>query len=540
MPLFWFVLLPVLIGSINYFVTHKWSKYFILVLQVMLLAFAIHNFAIVKTNGPISIILGNYAKGIGIQLYCDNIAAVLVVFNILIFTCMGIFSISKKYMTSLFTLLFLLLQGLLNGIFLSNDLFNLYVLIELSTIVVSILIMFKKDRLSIYDGMVYLLINIAAMSFFLIGIGYIYKIFGILDISLIKEKMSLISNPRALILPYSFLMTAICLKSAIFPLFSWLPKAHGTPSAPSIVSAILSGLYIKGGLYLFIRIQDMFSPQLSTQPLFLFLGFITGIIGFILALSQTDIKRILAYSTVSQIGLIVFGISLSSWESNFGSIYHILNHGLFKALLFLIAGLLIDAFQTRDIRKMYNVYEKLPFISIISFIAIMGITGAPLFNGSISKYYLAKNTSGYLEYGIFLINLGTITIFIRFFEMFFRKKPLTEDYDIENTVVAKPLLLHQKAVLILLAALCLLGGIFGSQLVQFLFGAGLYISKEDYFAKSLIYLVSVLISFVFYRYIYSKISLFKKIRELEFSFPTLCLSLFLFFSALLAYLHFTV
>jgi len=308
MPLFWFVLLPVLIGSINYFVTHKWSKYFILVLQVMLLAFAIHNFAIVKTNGPISIILGNYAKGIGIQLYCDNIAAVLVVFNILIFTCMGIFSISKKYMTSLFTLLFLLLQGLLNGIFLSNDLFNLYVLIELSTIVVSILIMFKKDRLSIYDGMVYLLINIAAMSFFLIGIGYIYKIFGILDISLIKEKMSLISNPRALILPYSFLMTAICLKSAIFPLFSWLPKAHGTPSAPSIVSAILSGLYIKGGLYLFIRIQDMFSPQLSTQPLFLFLGFITGIIGFILALSQTDIKRILAYSTVSQIGLIVFGI----------------------------------------------------------------------------------------------------------------------------------------------------------------------------------------------------------------------------------------
>ena len=220
--------------------------------------------------------------------------------------------------------------------------------------------MFNKDSLSIYVVIVYLLTILVSMTFFLLGIGYLYKIFGHLDFETIKSLMPEIKNPRTLILPYTLLITSIGLKSAIMPLFSWLPRAHGTPSAPSIVSAILSGLYVKGGIYLLIRFQDTFSYHLDTSKAFLVMGFLTAVIGFIFALSQTDIKLILAYHTVSQIGLIIFGLSMGSEYSYYGAIYHIINHAIFKSTLFLTAGIIIEQYQTRDIRQIRGVFKRMP------------------------------------------------------------------------------------------------------------------------------------------------------------------------------------
>ena len=274
-------------------------------------------------------------------------------------------------MNNLFLFLFLILQGLINGIFLSTDLFNLYVLIEVSTIIVSILIMFKKDSQSIYDGIMYLLINIVAMTFFLLGVGYMYKILGSLDMAIIINNMNYITSTNSLILPYCLIITAVGLKSAIMPLFSWLPRAHGTHSSPSIVSAILSGLYVKCGVYLFIRIQYLFSPVFDTDNAFLIMGFLTAIVGFIFALSQTDIKLILSYHTISQIGLIIFGISLNHSYSYWGSIYHIINHAIFKSALFLTAGIIIEEYGTRDLREIKGVYKRMPFVSIFTFMAIL-------------------------------------------------------------------------------------------------------------------------------------------------------------------------
>lgn len=526
-PLFWFVLLPILGAIIIYLIGYNRLKYIALTFQIVFLIIAFLNFLNIKQFGWVLETLGGYPQGIGITLVCTQLTAVLLLLTIFLFTCMVLFNIHKEYMNKLFFLLFFILQGLLNGIFLSNDLFNLYVLIELATIVVSILIMFKKDHRSIYDGMVYLLINIVAMSFFLFGIGYLYKILGSLDMTTLHQRMTQLDTPATLVLPYCLIITAVGLKSAIMPLFSWLPRAHGTPSAPSIVSAILSGLYVKSGIYLFIRVQDLFEPYIQTDSLFLLLGFLTAFIGFIFALSQTDLKLILAYHTVSQVGLIIYGLSIGHIESYWGSIYHIINHAFFKSVLFLTAGIIIEAYQTRDIREIHGVYKRMPFVSVITLIAMLGITGAPFFNGSISKYFIQKGSSDWSELGLIMINLGTVISFIKYSSIFISRSSDYEPYKIT---------INQKLVISLLAFFCFFGGIFGSQFVDFLFSVDVTVSALGYVQKSILYVISLCIGYLFYKHAYARILLFKKIRDIELSFTGLCFSLVIFFVGLLSYM----
>jgi multicomponent Na+:H+ antiporter subunit D len=326
-------------------------------------------------------------------------------------------------------------------------------------------------------------------------------------------------------------MTAIGLKSAIMPVFSWLPRAHGTHSAPYIVSAILSGLYVKSSLYIFIRVQAIFSDVLGTQELFLLLGFMTGIIGLIVALSQTDIKLILAYSTISQLGLIIFGISLNTDHGYYGAIYHIFNHAIFKSTLFITAGLLIDHYNTRDITKMRGAFKAMPYVSLVMIVAILGITGAPLFNGSLSKYLIQKGTasSSLLETALILMNIGTLTYFIKFSTIFFGE-----------SIKSKFLFLHQKWVLGLLGLLCFLGGVGGHYFVGLFFEIKNPWQFSDYLEKFFIYGLSLTLAFLFYQYIYKKLRFFRTIQELELSFNELVFSISLFFVGILGYLLATV
>lgn len=523
-PLYIFILSPIVIATISYLFRTKYNNIIILTCQLILFACSIINFIYVKYNSKISCVIGNYKESIGITLEADTISIVFVMMVIFLFTCMIIYNFNKNYMNNLFLFLFLTLQGLINGILLSMDLFNLYVLIEVSTIIVSILIMFKKDSSSIYDGMIYLLINIVAMTFFLLGTGYMYKIFGRLDFATIHDNMYKIEDSKSLILPYSLLITAVSLKSAIMPLFSWLPRAHGSHSSPSIVSAILSGLYVKCGVYLFIRLQNLFSPVFDTTTVFLVLGFLTAVIGFLFALSQIDIKLILSYHTISQIGLVIFGLSLNNIYSYWGSIYHIINHAIFKSVLFLTAGIIIEEYETRDIRQIRGVMKRMPFVSVFTFMAILGITGAPFFNGSISKYLIQKGSyNGLLDYGLIFINLGTILSFVKYLSMFrgnYTGKKHSPPF-------------NQKIAISLLGTLCFLGGIFGINLIKLLFNISLHITFNSYLIKSILYIISIVVGLMFYRYVYSRIKIFKHIRELNLSFNQICLTITVYFSAML-------
>lgn len=527
MSLFWFILIPLLVALISYISNHRLMMFLIIFVQSFMFIMGILNFINVRSNGTRYENIGNYGNGIGITLRADLFGSVMVLLTLFIFSCLLIYNYHKEYMNYLFLFLFLILQGLLCGLFLSNDLFNIYVLSEVSTIVISILIIFKKDSKSIYNGIVYFLTNLASMSLFLLGIGYIYKLFGTLDITLLSEAISTMKTPSQLIIPFVLLITAVDLKASIMPLFSWLPKAHVTGSAPSIISAVLSGLSVKTGVYLFIRFYTLFTPAFGPLYLFIVLGFMTSVIGFSLALSQTNIKLILAYHTISQIGLIVFGIAIGTTYSFWGAIYHIINHAIFKITLFLTAGIIVDHYKTTNIREIRGVFKTMPVVSIATIFAILGITGAPLFNGSFSKYMIEKGASGtpLLEIALMIINFGTILSFVKYSSMFFGKS---------HTRIKTRW--NQVLIISILSSICFLGGVFGSVFINVLFKQHLSISAESYLQKFLIYFLNLTLAFLFYRFIYHRLSIFKKIREFELSFNQIVMSMVIFYSGFLVYM----
>lgn len=523
------VLLPIVTGLLVYFLHQKHYRGLAVIAQTILLSLAVYLFIRIDVihQAPMTHSLGQFHSKISINLYADTISALLVVLTAFLFQMCLMYSFRQYFMDRLFIFLFMVLEGLIIGIFLVQDLFSLYALMEVSTIVVSILILYKKDNASIYDGIVYLFTNLVAMTFYLVGIGFIYKIFGTQDLLLLRELVHNVKDPRMLILPYVFIMTAIGLKSALLPLFSWLPHAHGAHSAPYVVSAILSGLYVKGSLYIFIRVQSVFGDVMGTHELFVLLGFITAIIGMFLALSQNDIKLMLAYSTISQIGLIIFSLSLGTDYSYYGAIYHIFNHALFKSALFLTAGILIDSYGTRDMTAIRGVLKRMPFTAIVIIVAGFGITGAPLFNGSISKYLIQRgmNSDMILEYLMILINAGTILYFLKFVAMLFG----------DGAPVNKATI-NQKAAIGILASLCLLGGLFGHNLVNAFFNVQIHWDLTDYVQKVMIYLASFIAALLFYWFVYRKRHVFITMREIELSFNELILSIVVFFMGMLVHM----
>ena len=525
--LYYYVLVPVLLATIILmWVPYAIYKRIALATEVVLLVMAVLLFLEVKTNGPVVRTIGGWERYVGITLRADLLTCAMLLLTVFLFTCAILFNFRTPYVDKRFLFLLITWQGLISGIFLSNDLFNIYVMIEVCTIIVSMLILYKKDKRSVYDSMFYLLLNIISALFILMGIGYLYRTVGVLDFFSIAERIAQLGDPKPLILPYAFIMTGVSLKSALLPLFGWLPKAHGSPGAPSIVSAILSGLYVKTGLFLFIRIQEAFAGTIDTAEFFLVVGLLTGIVGFFLAICQTDIKLILGYHTISQVGLIMMGLTSASPAAYWGGVYHMINHALFKSLLFLTAGIIIDTYKTRDIRELRGVLRREPVVGVTAMLAMLGITGAPFFNGSISKYFIQEGYNNILSYGLFLINLGTVVSFIKFSVILFGKHAGEK---IRTNI-------YLNTVIITLGLSCFLGGIFGQPLVGILFDQYLSFNFSVYLQKTLLFFATLAAGLIIYFGVIMRTKFFYKIGQHEMAFNNTCLSIVVFFSALVVFL----
>ncbi|WP_277631278.1 complex I subunit 5 family protein [Atopococcus tabaci] len=530
--LYLYVLAPILVGLLAYILRRNQSASFVLVLFQALDTLAVVGlFWQVRQTGTIVNNIGGWPDGMAITLYVDQLAAAMLLMTSILFLFFILFSYKQNYFTAQFFFLFMVLQGLLNGLFLTNDLFNIFVLLEVSTVTVSVLIMFNKEKQAIYDGMIYFFVNVIGSAFLLFGIGFIYKTFGLLDIRAIGQSMELVENSRAVIIPYALMFTTLSLKTAVMPLFSWLPKAHGTPSAPPVVSAFLSGLYIKIGVYLSIRFSDMFGSAIDMQNFFFVLGFFTSVIGFVLALSQKDIKLILAYHTVSQVGLIIVALNMDSEIAFWGGVYHIFNHALFKSALFLTAGLIYNVYGTRNVYEIRGVMRKMPLVGVATLFAILGITGAPFFNGSLSKYMIAHGTNSPVVAAMLnLINLGTITSFVKYSTMLFGR----------DTGKEANLDRYSQWSALGLGIMSLLTGVFGRQTIRLLFDYSLTVSQAEYFQKGVVYFVMIAAAVLLYRGPVKNSKLLNKAGAIEFTFNGTITAVALYFVGLLGFLLVTV
>ena len=529
-PLFWLVLTPIILSVPVIFLPQKMGRILAAMAQIGLGVLAVFAFLHVRDYGEQIQSIGGWPRPFGILLRAELFSIDLVVLTVLIFFCVMIYGMKDDYFDRTFVFLLLILEGLIIGIFLSIDLFNIFVLVELCTVVISILIMYKRDGKSIYDGMIYFMTNITAMSFFLFGIAFLYRSLGVVDLISLKILIAEQGSASKLILPYAFLITAVCLKSAVMPLFSWLPKAHGTPGAPIIVSAVLSGLYVKCGIYLFYRIQDIFYPVIDTRLIFLIMGLATALIGIVLAVAQKDLKLILAYHTVSQIGLIMIGMNLSEAYSRYGALYHIINHAFFKATLFLTAGIIIDRYKTRQTDRIRGVFREMPGVATATVLAVLGITGAPLFNGSISKYWIGHGVgSAWVEYALLLINLGTIISFVKYSDMLWRK-PDTNAPEYNKQV--RKTLSPKTIVVMIMGVICLLGGIFSEAITRTIFNTNLPVELSGYISKAGIYFMSLITGIIIYYAIVKHRPYLHLLRRFELSFNGVCIAIGVFFAGI--------
>lgn len=525
MRLYFLIIAPIALGLLIY-IRHmaKISK-FIIAIQFFMAVLAVSNFIYVKSrNSPI--VAGIGERGLmGITLYSDLIASVFIILITSLFFIFALYAYDSLLENKLFPFLFFSLESMILLILLSRDLFNIFIAIEISTILCALLITLKRESRSIYDGMLFLMSNTVAALFFLLGVAMLYKTFGALDIDYIANNMSSTGH-KSMILPYSLIMTAISFKCAIIPIFSWMPRLyHGTPGTTPLVSAILSGTYINGSLYLYIRARDMFFPVINLDGFFIGLGVIMSLFGIAFALMQVDLKLILAYSTISQMGLIIMALSINDDYTKAGGLLHIMNHSMFKSLLFMAAGMITYQYKTRNISEIRGIFRKLPITGLSMIIGILGVVGAPLFNGSLSKYFIQSGVNGaWIESIIVFINFGTILYFVKFGTMLL-PSPVCNTTEPESP--------YRTGSLGLLGSSCLITGLSASFISSYFLDIDVAVNIGEYLEKIALWIVLIVISIIFYSLFIHKRRFFEESPKIDLSFNNISLSIVCFFFVIL-------
>ncbi|AEH60891.1 multisubunit sodium/proton antiporter, MrpD subunit (2.A.63.1) [Methanosalsum zhilinae DSM 4017] len=396
------IAIPILVAALMVIIRpfpniQKWLN---LTVSIVLFILSVHLFMQVWNNGIIVYDLGNWGK-YGIILVADLLSSGMVALSSVITFLALLFSIDyieKKSLNSTYHSLFNLLVAGLNGTFLTGDLFNLFVFFEI-LLIASCGLLIANEKLEITPSShkmeavyKYLVLNIVATLFMLIAIASLYATVGTLNMADMAAKIALMNEEGTL--PWHLIPTALLFmvvfgnKAAIFPLHFWLPDAH--PTAPSPVSAILSGILIKVGAYGFIRFYYLiFEGNLSVfQPIIIFLGLATIIIGSVSAVGQDDIKKVLAYHSIGQIGYVFIGIGMGTAYALAASIVYLMNHAISKSMLFLVSGCIVHKIGTRDMRKIGGLSSSEPFLGLMFLIGIMSIAGLPPTSGFIAKFVL--------------------------------------------------------------------------------------------------------------------------------------------------------
>lgn len=391
-----------LIMVLGRFISH-FNKYFASLILLFLVVISF--LSLISTGEGVSVYkAGGWepVNGIPIAIYMvlDSFTAiVLCIINLIGFLSViySISYISRYTSENYFYALFCLMVAGMNGVVLSGDLFNIFVFLEISAISSYALVAFGVEKNELEATFKYQVLGLLASFLILFGIAFIYWNAKTLNIADIKMVFSSGYNKSYHYLIQLLLLSGFGLKAAIIPFHAWLPDAHS--SAPSPISAMLSGVLIKAvGIYVIIRLFfNMFAISEGMAILITTLGTLSMVIGVFLAIGQWDIKRLLAYHSISQMGYVVMSVGIGmilvsrgirhevATLAITGGIFHLINHAAFKSLLFLNAGAIEYSTGTRDLMKMGGLAKSMPATSATSFVASMSISGIPPFNGFFSK-----------------------------------------------------------------------------------------------------------------------------------------------------------
>jgi len=366
-------------------------------------------------TGPFVQQLSWLGEPVNLRLALDGFSLLMLFTVSLVGFCVGIFSIDymEHYGSKAnYWALFLIMVAGMNGLVLSTDLFNVYIFLEVAAVASYALVAFGLEHDELEAAFKYLMLSVVASAFILIAIAVIFGVTGSLSFPAVARGLQDLDTKYVVGFCAALFIMGFGLKAALMPFHAWLPDAH--PSAPAPISAMLSGLLIKvSGVYALARIFfNIFglTPALST--VLMYLATLSMVAAAFLALGQKDIKRMLAYSSISQVGYIVLGLALGTPLGIAGGLFHLINHALAKGLLFLNSGSIQQSTGTRNLDEMGGLAKRMPVTAAANLVGSLSIAGVPPLNGFWSKLIIiiALVQAGHMGFAVVAVLASVLTL----------------------------------------------------------------------------------------------------------------------------------
>ncbi|MGF1485090.1 MAG: Na+/H+ antiporter subunit D [Opitutales bacterium] len=347
----------------------------------------------VNGEGIQVLVFGGWPAPQGIVVVADLFSAIMVLITALMGLTVGLYalgSISSDHEKHFFHPLYQFLLLGVNGAFLTGDLFNLFVWFEVMLISSFVLLALGGTRPQLDGALKYVVLNVIASTLFLAGVGILYGKLGTLNMA--DVAMTLETHPdREWILSSAVLLVvSFGLKAGIFPFFFWLPASYHTP--PTAIAAIFAGLLTKVGVYALIRSFTLLFPAetgLFHELLIILAGFtmVTGVLG---AAAHYDIKRILSFHIISQIGYMIMGLAIFTPLALAGAVFYLVHHIIVKTNLFLIGGIVERLRGTGQLLRIGGLYPAFPLLAVLFFIPAFSLGGIPPLSGFWAKFTVVK------------------------------------------------------------------------------------------------------------------------------------------------------
>ena len=402
-----------------------WAWAFAVAVSWIAFAIAVALLQQVMEGGPISYELGGWAAPWGIEYRVDTVNA----FVLLIVSAIGAVtlpyaraSVNREYAgrrVYLFYIAYLLaLTGML-GVTITGDAFNLFVFLEIASLASYVLVSMGSDRRALTAAYQYLVMGTIGATFIVIGIGLLYATTGTLNMADLSNRIEFVTADRTLGVAFGFLVVGISLKLALFPLHLWLPNAY--TYAPSVVSAFLAATATKVAVYVLLRFlftvfnADFAFGVIPLGTILTTLAIVAMFVASAVAIFQENIKRMLAYSSIAQIGYMILGISFATVTGVTAGILHLFNHAMMKGGMFLALGCIFYRLGSVKLADMAGIAREMPWTMAAFVTGGLGLIGVPLTVGFISKWYLvlgAMENGGWPLAGLIVLSSLLAVIYV--------------------------------------------------------------------------------------------------------------------------------
>jgi multicomponent Na+:H+ antiporter subunit D len=360
----------------------------------------------VDDRGPVAVQAGGWPAPIGITLVADRLAAIMLTVSSLMLLAVLVYAIGQRGAEQThvgFHPVYLVLAAGIAASFLTGDLFNLFVSFEVMLTASYVLITLGGRPEQVRSGMTYVVISLLASTLFLAALAFIYAATGTVNMADLGGKIA--DLPTGIRSAFALLLVVVFgIKAAIFPLFFWLPDSY--PTAPSPVTAVFAGLLTKVGVYALIRTQTLLFPA-DTRPgtLLLVMAGATMAVGVLGAIAQDDVKRILSFQVVSQMGYAIMGLGLFTLAGLAGAIIYLVHTIVVKTTLFLTAGLVEETEGTGRLARIGGLVHRVPVVAVLFLVPALSLVGVPPFSGFVAKLALVEAGLAVDQYAVVAISL---------------------------------------------------------------------------------------------------------------------------------------